>query len=279
MGRSQVLYNRTKGRGRNRAGRGGRGRGDEGGTSNGGRDGTDKRHRNHWKQQHYAHPISSGNVSNSKNSGGDSNPKGKDYENEYELLLAGRDTFLRSKDHQNSSAFEEEEEIYQCAALGASICIPSMAATLNSMSVSHRLRMPLHVVASAFPSRFKADQVRDEGQKEGEEEVHADSENGDASVGKAVVVEDDADDSSANLEDWLDDACGNTQEPQPQTSIPHRTVSPKASDGSIHNSDNGDDVSPSAANLGNEKTAEAAVDNKIEDGGDGDLDDWLDSVI
>ena len=280
MGRSQVLYNRTKGRNTNRGGRGGRGRNDEGGTDNGGRGRIDRSNHDGWKQKQHQSKATSRIYSNNNNN----NSNEKDYENEYELLLAGRNTFLSSKNR----AFSTKEKEQDHGSFGTtSICIPSMAATLSTLSISRRLRMPLHVVASAFPSRFPEEQEQKE--KEDEREHGREREAQTSSSTDVSTIEEVMDDRLLNLESWLDDECGDTQQPRSArirsspVAVAGSDLPSQTRDARINKASEDDSLlanSNSNEDMKNGNEEEVIVEETKEDGGDDDeLDDWLDSVI
>jgi hypothetical protein len=171
MGRSQVLYNQTKGRNRNQAGRGGSQDNDTSGTGRTNDNRTKNSSNSSDRKPHNLprQPLPRGSIDNSHQ---------KDYEHEYELLFAGRDTYLSSqsssssknKSKNNFDDYDEEKNVENSTSFfvggTGSICILSMAATLESMPVARRLRIPLRVAATAFPSRFRTEQAREEENEE-----------------------------------------------------------------------------------------------------------------
>ena len=246
MGRSQVLYNRTKGRNKNRPGRGGNRTSEESANAS-----NNRKYSGHTPREQ-VHQASSAN-------------QPKDYEHEYEVLFAGRTTFLSSSKTEDND--DEDNLLLGCSTNG-SICIPSMAATLESMEISKRLRIPMRVAAKAFPEHFRmAEEEKAENTTEKEETV----------VNSPLETENTASDGSAeDLENWLDDACGIVDDNQEQVSskiekndkskdVPKDnkpTASPKDSSGGINNIAGGNSLAQAE-----------------EDFGDDNLDDWLDSVI
>jgi len=277
MGRSQVLYNRTKGRNRSRAGRGG----GEIGTD----DGNQKDRSNSNSRNRNLPPPQSqrGLIDDYQNN---RKPQ-KNYEEEYEILFAGRDTHLSSvsirKDDDN-----ENEESYLGGNTG-SICLLSMAATLRGMDVAKRLRIPLRVAARAFPSSAGTENdpaVEDEKEDLQPHSNHQegykgksqeeDGEAGDTEgipAGAALIPfeiqDDDNDDDDDNNDDdddddaWLDDECGMNDDATKPATKGGITV---------------------ASVVSNPATNDALAKAKRElgggdDDGEDDLDDWLDSVI
>lgn len=248
MGRSQVLYNRTKGR--NRAGRGGRG--DETGSAKPGRVAYKNQSNDPWKQeQRYQRTVDSSYGRNTE----------KDYEHEYEVLLAGRDTYLSKRKED-----EEKDDIPLGAS--ASVCIASMAATLESISVSSRLRMPLHVAASAFPSRYQSSP----------EKKHV------AAERPSPGFNSNNNSPSNELEDWLDDACGVGEDAHAQEKDENVTRNKGAYPTGTNPSDatptTSDEPEPNTNNNDGMRTeAVQATEGANDDGDDEGLDNWLDSII
>jgi len=301
MGRSQVLYNRTKGRHRSQGGRGdntgrgGRGRNEQGGTGSGGRRSrSDANQRDDWKQKthgnrhshHHHHHHHQQQHQHQQQSYGS---RGRDYEHEYELLLAGRDTTLGSTKHRHRSDLEDDVDNHSPLGGTASICLPSMAATLETLSISRRLRMPLHVAASAFPSRFP----RPEESKEEEPPPSSgvdDTVDAAAAAAAAAVDDDDDDDKDdvcADLEDWLDDACGEPEQPgEPHIAEASAVATTSEPSGfQTRNDETANDAPEPNSKIveeGNDDgDGDGDDDNDNEDDNEDDdnLDDWLDSVI
>lgn len=253
MGRSQVLYNRTKGRNRNRAGRGGN------------HDSTASKSSstNHRRQglatqiPRQFHPSESLDRHSPK-----------DYEQEYEVLFAGRSTYLSSSGGNKS----DEEDL----ALGdnsnyGSICIPSMAATLESMDITKRLRIPMHVASRAFPEKMRiAEEEKHQEQKDAAPQAVA-------SLNTASPednVRSSSDPESANLEDWLDDVCGmdNGSNAKKDTE-PTKAVVSNVADENLNA------TKQTENSASNNATPEESITNTVEDNGEDNLDDWLDSMI
>ena len=292
MGRSQVLYNRTKGRNRNQAGRGGNQNNDTSGT---GRT-NDHRTKNisNSNSNHKPHNLPRQSLPR----GAISNSHQKDYEHEYELLFAGRDTYLSNQNSSNSKNnfdddYDEEKNdasnpssLFVGGSTG-SICILSMAATLESMSVDQRLRIPLRVAATAFPSRFRTEQAPKEEhekpflgtqakneKKEGPTELVSSF-----PIAAAVAAADSRletnENASSNLEDWLDDACGideSTRDPGGIKGAIKTTTATEVPTSVVSN--------PSSQKHGDSNnTADNLLAKAEEEYDDDNLDDWLDSVI
>ncbi len=252
MGRSQVLYNRTKGRNKNRSGRGGNRTNQESNSTNRRKD---SGHINKPREQ--IQPSSSIN-----------RPTPNDYEHEYEVLFAGRTTYLSSKNRGDDN--DGTENLFLGRSTNGSICIPSMAATLESMEISKRLRIPMRVAAKAFPERFRmAQEEEKENEIESPQEVTADDSN--VETNKTI-----SDGSSSDLENWLDDACGVVDDYDEKTSLSTKN---KEESMDVSNSKESNST-PKDNTIGIMNTA--AVDplaQAEEDFGDENLDDWLDSVI
>jgi len=279
MGRSQVLYNRNKGRNRNRTGRGGNAQpnGDER------RNGTGQTNRSKgnqtnsdWKSSRGAvqpHPLPKGTIGRTP----------KDYEKEYEVLFAGRDTYLSSRRDKHQ---EEQDDLASANPIvgGGSICIPSLAATFESLSIERRLRIPLHVAATAFPDKYRGleEYPRGEEKEDGDQaapkqietKTHAEEKEAaaesttDTSSPVETNQETSSDDLESNLEDWLDDACGvDDDELEPPNS--------KKAGASRDGSKLFEKPSASEKSTVDDMLAKTAKN----DFGDDNLDDWLDSVI
>eukprot|EP00531_Pseudo-nitzschia_arenysensis_P008062 CAMPEP_0116153924 /NCGR_PEP_ID=MMETSP0329-20121206/21504_1 /TAXON_ID=697910 /ORGANISM="Pseudo-nitzschia arenysensis, Strain B593" /LENGTH=237 /DNA_ID=CAMNT_0003650865 /DNA_START=59 /DNA_END=773 /DNA_ORIENTATION=- len=236
MGRSQVLYNRTKGRNKNRPGRGGNRTNEESSSVNRRKD---SGYINKPREQFQ--PSSSINRQTPK-----------DYEHEYEVLFAGRTTYLSSSKTRGDDN-DDNENFLLGGSTNGSICIPSMAATLESMEISKRLRIPMRVAAKAFPERFRMAQ-----EEEREMESPRETTVGDSNIETNKTA---SNGSSSDLEDWLDDACGIVDEDKEET-LQRNKYNPKD-----------DTIGTMNAVAGN------ALAQAEEDCGDDNLDDWLDSVI
>ena len=279
MGRSQVLYNRTKGRNRNRSGRGGnrvddaaattpRNHGDAENRRNYPRG--DQKQQRHHRYQQQPRPAPRGPI--------ESEPK--NYENEYELLFAGRDTYLgsSSSSSKNIPGVDNEEEKSLFVGGAASVCLPSMAAALEGLSVSQRLRVPLHAAATAFPSRFRKETPRDE-EKEASNNSPSPATtaaaDGASSVAAGAKSKDE--DSSDALENCLDDACRTGDDAERSREMGGAAGGIRDPGGKTVGGNN--NLSPAKA--GQEPTSQIMedADNFGGGGDDGDLDDWLDSVI
>jgi len=246
MGRSQVLYNRTKGRNKNRSGRGGNRTSEESANAS-----NNRKYSGHTPREQ-VHQTSAAN-------------QPKDYEHEYEVLFAGRTTFLTSKKTEDN---DDEDTLLLGGSANGSICIPSMAATLESMEISKRLRIPMRVAAKAFPEQFRMEE---------EERAEITNEKEEMVVNSPLETENTVSDGSAeDLENWLDDACGITDDNEEQVSPKidktenskdepndnKPSVSPKDNSGGINNIAGGNSLS---------QAEEELVDDNLED--------WLDSVI
>ena len=298
MGRSQVLYNRTKGRNRNQTGRGGNQNND---TSRTGRS-------NDHRTKYSSNNESNSNSNSKHNLPSQPLPRGaivdshqKDYEHEYELLFAGRDTYLGSQNSSNGTNKNNFDDDYNeekndagspsslfVGGSTGSICIRSMAATLESMSVDQRLRIPLRVAATAVPSRFRTKQApKEESEKpflgsaaKNEKEEGANELASSFPIATAVAAADDSpletnENASSNLEDWLDDACG----------IDENTRDPGGIKGAMKTTTVTEMPTLVVSNLSAQKhgdsnnTADNLLAKTEEEYDDDNLDDWLDSVI
>ena len=255
MGRSQVLYNRTKGRNRNRAGRGGNQESTKSKSSN----------TNHRKQglsnqiPRQYHPNESLDRIAST-----------DYEHEYEVLFAGRSTYLSSR---GGSKSEEEDLVGGGKSNYGSICIPSMAATLESMDIAKRLRIPIHVAARAFPDKVRIEE--EEKQEQQQEDNAAATVSNESSASSEQKIESSPDPDSSNLEDWLDDVCGIDDDSNAENDTGRAT---KAASNTEKNA-NATNQTTDKNSTSNKETSEKLTANAEEENGEDNLDDWLDSMI
>ncbi|KAG7364067.1 hypothetical protein IV203_037269 [Nitzschia inconspicua] len=145
MGRSQVLYNRTKGRYKNRGGggRGGRGGGDEIGRASQGK-------RRNLSSGTATHELDEANQSHEEV---DDFPGDQEVVDEAMVLLADASMSAQRSYIYDRTQREKEDEVaaaFNILEAGGSINVPSMAATFNTLSMSQRLRMPQHVIALAL---------------------------------------------------------------------------------------------------------------------------------
>ena len=258
MGRSQVLYNRTKGRNRNRAGRGGN------------HDSTASKGSNtNYRKQGLANEI----TQQFQPSESLDRHAPKDYEHEYEVLFAGRSTYLSNS---GGSKSEEEDLTLGGNSNYGSICIPSMATTLESMDITKRLRIPMHVAARAFPEKIRI----------AEEEKHQEEEEEEDTAPQAVAslntsssepkIKSSSDPESAKLEDWLDDVCGmeDDSNSERETGATKAAVS-NVADEKLSATKQTENINSASSNL----APEESMANTEDDNGEDNLDDWLDSMI
>jgi hypothetical protein len=173
MGRSQVLYNRTKGRYKSRgaAGRGGRGGGEGAHTNSQGT--SFASHKNRNSKSNYQRDTP--NARNEDEDDDSSTVLSKrqhdreqldDIANESMVLLddasmmtAQRSYFYgRGKNEKKS----EETAAFSILEAGGSINVPSMAATFSTLGISKRLKLPKHLVALAFGSKEETSGNRNE---------------------------------------------------------------------------------------------------------------------
>ena len=256
MGRSQVLYNRTKGRNRNRAGRGGNQESTASKSSN----------TNHRKQG-ITKPIPR---QHQPNESLDRNAP-TDYEHEYEVLFAGRSTYLSSS---GGSKSEEEDLVGGGNSNYGSICIPSMAATLESMDITKRLRIPMHVAARAFPDKVRIEE--EEKQEHQQKDNAVATASNDSSASSEQKIKSSPDPESSNLEDWLDDVCGIEDDSNAKYDTGRRATKP-ASNADKDVSATNQTTNNNSAN--SEETPEKSTAKAEEENGEDNLDDWLDSMI
>ena len=152
MGRSQVLYNRTKGRYKSRGGGGRGGRGGEPGV-----DGTGSKKRQGRIQEKGDYHLDDDDM--------DYQAPPKQHQQQVDeamILLADasmsgqRNAFY---DRAKKEREDKEAAAYSILEAGGSINVPSMAATFRTMKQSERLCMPEHLVSLAFrkPEDFDND--------------------------------------------------------------------------------------------------------------------------
>ena len=153
-----------------------------------------------------------------------------------------------------------------------------MAATLESMDIAKRLRIPMRVAAKAFP-QIVVRIAEEEEEKKKEKAIIENSSNntGNNSNNETTTKQPSSSDDPAalNLQGWLDDACGmvdDSKMPLPEnpgetkdasTDIPNAEQPPASSKQSGNGNDDG----------------QSSNATSVEKDGDDNLDNWLDSMI
>ncbi|KAL3925529.1 MAG: hypothetical protein SGILL_000347 [Bacillariaceae sp.] len=170
MGRSQVLYNRTKGRYKNNRGAGaGAGRGGQ--RNEGSGDNSNSHGKNRHPRERY-HRESDGDFHDSAvdHSGQQQRQEQqqrrqrKSQVDESMILLADASMSGQRSYYYDRAKKEKEEKdatAFSILKTGGSINVPSMAATFQTMKRFERLHIPEHVVALAFQKPSDHDAVDD----------------------------------------------------------------------------------------------------------------------